>query len=120
MSEDAKKEYQVTSPIKFEGKRYEVGDSILLTEELAKELHVVTPGEVTKQGQPEQEASAKASPSMALTAKTAINVIENSSLDEVKEFVIPETEGGTEDRKTVLKAFSEKLAEAEESSKEGK
>ncbi|MEP0004410.1 MAG: hypothetical protein ABJ387_01405 [Balneola sp.] len=34
------KTYKVTSPIKYNKKRYEVGDSILLDEETAEGLHV--------------------------------------------------------------------------------
>jgi hypothetical protein len=116
MSKD-KKEYRVKSPIKHDGKRYGVGDSILLTDEQAELLHVGSGDESeTTPDAPEITAS----PSMALNAKSAINVIENADVDEVKEFVIPESVGGTEDRKTVLKAYNEKLAEAAESSKEEK
>lgn len=104
MSKNQEK-YRVTSPIKRGGKRYEVGESILLTVEQAEGLHVEEWNTAESEGgssnQPQQ------SPSMGLNAENAIAVIEGTDLKGLTGFVLPEPEG-TENRKTVLKAWQDK------------
>ncbi len=59
----AKKEqkYKVTSPIKFNKKRYEEGDFILLEEETAEGLHVeLVDNSADEEAEAAEEAEAKA------------------------------------------------------------
>lgn len=105
MSKTTEEKYRVDSPIKRNGKRYNVGDSILLTKEVAEGLHVSPWGEKKEAG---KDSSAPApSPSSGLSAENAISMIESVELKNLKGFVIPKPEG-TEDRKTVLEAWAAK------------
>lgn len=113
---DKKKEYEVTSPIKRDGKRHEIGATLLLTEEEAEGLHVKPAGESTAKA--EETKGPKASPSMGLNAPAAIKTIEDNELKDIAGFVIPAPEG-TEDRKTVLEAWVAKQP-AKEDEKEQK
>lgn len=119
MSKAEEKKYRVTSPIKRNKKRYEVGDTILLTEEEAEGLHVEldngsdSPAEKTV-------PQVKPSPSSSMKGPIAIKHIESTDWADLEGFVITDNEGGSEDRKTVKEAWAAKAAEAEESSKKKK
>ncbi|WP_020403745.1 hypothetical protein [Gracilimonas tropica] len=113
MSKKEEKKYRVTSPIKRGGKKYEVDESILLTEEEAQGLHVV-PFDAPKEEAESEAAAVKSSPSMGLSATAAVKVIEQTDLDDLKGFVVTDDEGGNEDRVTVKKAWAAKQEPIEE------
>lgn len=114
MSDEKKIEYRVTSPIKHGGKRYEVGASILLTEEQAKSLHVESKDAANAAAEEPtaNEPTLKVSPSKSLDSEVVYGVIDGmTKASKLKEFVILEADGGTEDRKGVTEAYTAKLEE---------
>lgn len=109
-----KKPYIATSPIKRDGKFYEVGATLNLTEEQAEGLHVEPARqEDVKASEPSRSGEKKPAVSTAMNADPAIAMIESTPYAELDGFVT-EDEG----RKTVLKAWEAKQAEAEGDDKE--
>jgi len=102
--------YKVTSPIRYNGKRYNVDDHILLEEEVAEGLHVEL-----ADGTAEETKEELKSPSLEFeTAKEAVKHIEETDFEKLQGFVVEPHET----RKTVLKAWEKKISEASEETSE--
>lgn len=111
-----KRTYEVTSPIKRNGKHYDIGDDIELTEEQADGLNVKakrssgSKKETKKSGG--SEGGDEFDPSKGSSgnhAKPSIEFIENASDEELEGFLSED-----EDRTTVLDAWNERFGDDKE------